>query len=74
MEGMVLGFCGSLIAVLLLNKTYSMLTQQVYSTLAFLPLIPKYPFMNYLSGALLVLGALIGALGSTISLRKFLRV
>lgn len=73
-EGMVLGFGGALIAVLVLNRTYSALTQQVYESLAFLPLIPKYPFLTNISILLLLAGAAIGALGSTISLKRFLRV
>jgi len=74
LEGMILGFGGALVAVLLLNKTYGGLLHQVYASLAFLPLIPQYPLLTYLSAILLVLGTLIGAIGSTISLRKFMDV
>lgn len=73
-EGMILGFSGALIAVLFLNETYSVLTQQVYQSMAFLPLIPKYPFLTRMSIVLLVLGTTIGALGSTISLKRFMKV
>lgn len=73
-EGMILGFSGALIAVVLLNETYAVLTQQVYESLAFLPLIPKQPFLTNLSIVLLVLGTTIGALGSTISLKRFMKV
>ncbi len=74
MEGMILGFAGALIAVLLLSKSYSLLTQQVYESLAFLPLIPQYPFLNNISIVLLIVGTIIGALGSTISLKRFMKV
>jgi cell division transport system permease protein len=73
-EGMMLGLGGAVIAVLLLSETYSVLTQQVYQSLAFLPLIPKYPFITNVSIVLLVTGAVIGALGSSISLRRFMKV
>ncbi|BBB91737.1 MAG TPA: permease-like cell division protein FtsX [Methylomusa anaerophila] len=73
-EGMVLGFGGALIAVLILNQTYSALTAKVYESLAFLPLIPKQPFLTNVSIILLVTGTAIGALGSSISLRRFMRV
>ena len=73
-EGMILGFGGALIAVVLLNETYAVLTEQVYESLAFLPLIPKRPFLTNLSIVLLVLGTTIGALGSTISLKRFMKV
>lgn len=74
LEGMILGFSGALIAVLLLDQSYSLLTKQVYQSMAFLPLIPRYPFVSEISLFLLVAGTVIGALGSTISLRKFLKV
>lgn len=73
-EGMVLGFGGALIAVFLLDEAYAVLTAKVYESVAFLPLIPKYPFLRNVSLLLLVTGTTIGALGSTISLRRFMRV
>ncbi len=73
-EGMILGFGGALCAVLVLSQTYSALTEKVYESLAFLPLIPKSPFLTHISIVLLVVGAAIGALGSTISLRRFMKV
>lgn len=73
-EGMILGFSGALIAVLLLTKTYGMFTEQIYQSMTFLPVIPKYPFLTNIGLLLLLTGMVIGALGSTISLRRFLRV
>jgi len=73
-EGMILGLGGALIAVFLLAEAYGMLTSKVYESLAFLPLIPRSPFIMSISYLLLVLGAMIGALGSTISLRRFMKV
>ena len=74
LEGMMLGFGGALLAVLFLNETYGVLLHQVYESLAFLPLIPQYPFITNISIVLLVTGTVIGALGSTISLRRFMKV
>ena len=73
-EGVLLGFLGACIAVLPLTQFYSMLTGQVYESLAFLPLLPKYPFMGYVNIFLLSAGIGIGALGSVISVKKFLKV
>ena len=73
-EGILLGFLGACIAVLPLTQFYSMLTGQVYESLAFLPLLPKYPFMGYVNVFLLCAGVAIGALGSVISVKKFLKV
>jgi cell division transport system permease protein len=74
LEGMMLGFGGAFVAVLFLNETYGILIHQVYESLAFLPLIPQYPFITNISVVLLVTGTVIGALGSTISLRRYMRV
>jgi len=73
-EGMILGFGGALVAVVLLNQLYGALIKQVYESLAFLPLIPQYPFITTISIVLMLVGTLIGALGSNISLRKFMQV
>ena len=73
-EGVLLGFLGACIAVLPLTQFYSMLSGQVYESLAFLPLLPKYPFMGYVNIFLLCAGIGIGALGSVISVKKFLKV
>lgn len=74
MEGMVLGFLGAIVATVLLRNLYTAVTAKIYSTLAFLPLIPEYPFLNHITLLLLVVGTAIGALGSTISLKRFMNV
>lgn len=74
MEGMVLGFLGSIVAMLILRASYSTMTARIYDTLTFLPLIPEYPFLDQISLLLLVVGTAIGALGSTISLKRFMKV
>ena len=74
MEGVVLGCIGGLIAAILLRSAYAGVTEKIYNTLAFFPLIPEYPFLNYISAFLLIGGMTIGAIGSTISLKRFLKV
>lgn len=73
-EGVLLGCLGAGISVVLLTQFYSMLTGQVYESLAFLPLLPKYPFLNYVNVFLICAGVVIGVLGSLISVKKFLKV
>lgn len=73
-EGVLLGCLGACIAVVLLTQFYSMLTGQVYESLAFLPLLPKYPFLGYVNVFLLCAGVVIGIVGSLISVKKYLRV
>ena len=74
MEGMVLGFIGGLLAAVALRSFYAAMAAKIYSTLAFFPLLPQYPFMNYVTVVILLSGMVIGAIGSTISLKRFLKV
>lgn len=74
LEGMTLGFFGAVIAFLLINSIYAALLERIHATLAFLPLLPAQPLLLYVDLFLLIVGTGIGALGSYISLRKFLRV
>lgn len=74
LEGMFMGFVGALIAAVALFKMYDAAQVKIYSTLAFFPLLPSWPFMVYLCAGLVAVGTFIGAAGSAISLRKFLDV
>ena len=74
LEGMTLGFFGAVVAFILINSIYSGLLTRIHATLAFLPLLPTSPLLFYVDLFLLVAGTGIGALGSYISVRKFLRV
>lgn len=74
LEGIVLGCIGGFIAAVALRSFYAAMAAKIYSTLAFFPLMPQYPFMNYVTAAILLAGVVIGAIGSVISLKRFLRV
>ncbi len=74
MEGIVLGFIGGIIAALALRSFYAAMASKIYSTLAFFPLLPQYPFMNYVTVAIILSGMIIGAIGSAFSLKRFLEV
>lgn len=74
LEGVVLGFVGGLIAAVVLRSFYAAMAAKIYSTLASFPLMPQYPFMNYITVAIVLSGMVIGALGSAISLKRFLKV
>lgn len=73
-EGMMLGFIGAAIANICVWEFYLFITGVVLESLTFLPLIPMIPFLPYLVGGLFVVGVLIGAIGSTISLRQYMKV
>ena len=74
LEGMVLGLIGGIISAFALRSFYAAMASKIYSTLAFFPLMPQYPFMSYVSIALIISGMIIGVIGSTISLKRFLKV
>ena len=74
LEGIALGFIGGGISALALRSFYSAMASKIYSTLAFFPMVEQYPFMNYVTVALIVAGIVIGILGSTVSLKRFLEV
>lgn len=74
LEGICLGFIGGGLATIFLYIVYNQVTQEIYEAMAFFPLIPQHSFIDYISLAILVAGIIIGALGSTISLKRFLKV
>jgi cell division transport system permease protein len=74
LEGICLGFIGSLPALLLVARFYRWLAANVYGTLPFIPLLSPDEVLGRLSLLLMGLGILVGGLGSAISVRRFLRV
>lgn len=74
LEGMCLGLAGGLVAALIINFGYLSLLNKVIVTLPFIQLISDPASLYQVLGGLLVLGFGIGALGSAISLHRFLRV
>ena len=74
LEGMVMGFFGAILSVIVLRLAYGAITEKIYDTLAFLPLVPMYPAIDHISLLIMACGMIIGALGSTISLKRFLKV
>ena len=74
LEGLLLGFIGGLIADLALVQFYEFTVATIHWTLAFLPLVSPYPFMYQASAIILVISMIIGAIGSTISLKRYMKV
>ncbi|MBQ4403431.1 MAG: permease-like cell division protein FtsX [Selenomonadaceae bacterium] len=73
-EGMALGTIGGGVSALALRSFYSAMTEKIYESLAFFPMVEQYPFMNYVTIALICAGIFIGILGSTVSLKRFMEV
>lgn len=74
LEGVVMGFAGGVIAAIALKLVYAAAAAKIYDTLAFFPLIPEQPFMTIIGMLIVISGMAIGALGSSISLKRFLKV
>ena len=73
-EGMLLGFIGSIIAVLCVGEFYHFITIEVSDSLAFFPLVPMFPFFYQLVACLIGGGIIVGIIGSTISLKQYMKV
>ncbi len=73
-EGMVLGLFGALVAGLAAWQAYAWAVSGFYTNISFIPIVAVYPLAWRLGLVLLGAGVVIGSLGSTLSLRRFLRV
>jgi cell division transport system permease protein len=74
LEGMILGLCGSLLASLVIYFGYLSLVGKLQLSLPFMELITDSRIIEPVLEGILLLGLLIGALGSMISMRRFLKV
>ncbi len=74
LEGLILGTLGSLLAATAIYFSYSKLVSYVILTVNFIPLITDKEFILQLLLYLLVGGAVLGSIGSAVSVRKFLKV
>lgn len=73
-EGMIIGFVGSLLASLLLYFLYKSIFGYIVSTMFLVSLVPPSFILGVLTWGFLAGGTIIGALGSIVALRKFLDV
>ena len=74
LEGMTLGLGGGVIACAIVDLIYVSLSGRLHTTFAFFPILQSWPTLLYADLFILACGTLIGALGSYLSLKKFLRV
>ena len=74
-EGIIIGIFGSILPVAAIVYAYYWLYEVSGGVLAgVITLVPFYPFVLYLGGALLTIGILVGFIGSYISVCKYLRL
>lgn len=74
LEGILLGILGTLVSLLVLTRLYNWVVASIYSSLPFVPVVSPEGIIKPLSLLLLGLGFIVGAFGSLVSLRRFLRV
>lgn len=76
-EGSFIGFFGSIIPIILMvygyNSLYDFLGGQLFSS-SLGRLVEPYPFILYGSGLLLLIGLLVGMLGSYRAVKKYLKI
>lgn len=73
LEGMMLGLVGSLIAVAIVYYGYITIIDNIQLSLPFMQLVTDQALIKPLMGLLLLMGLVIGAAGSLISMRRFLK-
>lgn len=73
-EGIMLGLVGALLAVILLALGYGTLVDNVQTTMFFIPLVSNHQELLKIYLALIGTGAVLGCLGTIISLNRFLDV
>jgi len=75
-EGFLLGFVGSLIPIIITIYGYIIAYDKLANTQTFsiLELIKPIPFVFYTSGILLIIGSIVGMIGSARAVRKYLKI
>jgi cell division transport system permease protein len=74
LEGLVLGLLGGVIATLILYKSYVYLLIRMQELFPFINMVRDQEMIREILMLIIVSGAVLGMLGSGISLRKFLKV
>jgi cell division transport system permease protein len=73
-EGVVQGLVGAIIAATLVGGSYAMVVPKLMETITFLPIVQADQMLPFLLPILVLNGALVGGLGSLLSVNKFLKV
>lgn len=74
LEGMLIGFTGAFIAVASLYFFYSQLSQNIAMTVSFVSILSDQAQLWVIFKYILFIGTFLGAVGSAISLHRFLRI
>lgn len=74
LEGILIGLVGSMLSAVALHYGYETMIGQLRSQIPFIPIYYDKELTFYLLSSLVGLGCLIGALGSTLAIKKHLKV
>ncbi|HYH02195.1 MAG TPA: permease-like cell division protein FtsX [Bacillota bacterium] len=74
LEGIMIGLSGAILSVILLSKGYHLLSQYVRQLAPFIPLLAEKTINSGMFFILAAAGFAFGAIGSMVSIKKFLRV
>lgn len=72
-EGIALGLGGALVATVMVRLAYPPIVGRISEYLPFIPLLPVRPHLDIVTVGLLTFGMCLGALGSGVSVRRFLK-
>ena len=75
-EGLIIGIIGSIIPILTTIYGYSFLYEKSGGALfsKFIKLVEPFPYTLYISGGLLLIGMVVGMIGSGRAVRKYLKI
>lgn len=74
LEGVLQGLLGSVVAAVVVGGSYAMVIPRLIETINFLPMVEAQGLLPTLLPLLILNGAFVGALGSLLSVNKFLKV
>jgi cell division transport system permease protein len=74
LEGMMIGLLGAALATLALHIFYGRTVQYLTESLNFIPIMTEESVMLEVYRSLIVFGTCLGALGSALSVRRFLKI
>ena len=75
-EGLFLGIFGAIVPIIASIWGYTLMYDSLegYLFTNFIKMIEPFPFTIYLSGILLIVGAVVGMIGSYATVRKYLKI
>jgi len=74
LEGMLIGFLGAVAAGIVIYFGYGAAINYCLKTIPFIPVVADYDLLFRIVGLLILGGTVIGAMGSVIAVRKYLKV